>query len=71
VVGAVLEMHNDSLELNGSAGDFKLKSPVTGVVVDGDRVAISPSIDIRTTERFPPAVLAWTTRACAEAALTQ
>jgi len=47
VVGAVLEVNNYTLELNCSAGDFKLQRPVTFVGVDGDRVAISPPVDIR------------------------
>jgi len=56
VVGAVLEMHNYTLELNGSAGDFKPQSPVTFVGVDGDRVAISPTVNIRPSERFPSVI---------------
>jgi hypothetical protein len=55
-VGAVLEMHNNSLELNGATLDPKLDRPERPAGIHRNVVMIVPTIYMRLSEAFPSAL---------------
>ena len=55
-VGAVFEMHNNSLELNGTTLDPKLDRPERPAGIHRNVVMIVPAIYMRLSEAFPSAL---------------
>lgn len=55
-VGAVLEMHDKSLELNGAILDPKLDRPERPAGIHRNLVVIVPTIYMRLSEAFPSAL---------------
>jgi hypothetical protein len=53
VVGAVLEMNNNPLELNRPALNPELEGSKTLATVHGDRVVIVPAVHMRLPKHFP------------------
>jgi hypothetical protein len=58
VVGAVLEAHNHSLEIDRPASDLERERSVARIVVNVDCIVIPPSVDIRAPELLPSVVVA-------------
>jgi len=60
VVGAIVEVDNHSLEVNRPSSNLKHERSETLAVVHDNPILIPPSIDIRSPELFPSAVVSST-----------